>query len=259
MGIIAEYNSKKYLNNNNLSAIFDSDSFFYALSNEKHELVKSVKYALEGNIEDQILQIIQDEKLLNYSYKRINIFSKSSNFSFVPDSEYKYDSEQVFIKNGYNAGEGATVVDIVDSAGVRIIHERSALRFSNLLGISEDKQIKHLSYAWLNLCREEGVHVFFGYDQLSILVVKDGQFHFYNQFYHAGVEDAFYFVMLAFDQLNLAAEVTPIYLDGSNAQKTELSNLLGEYVRTVSKYDGGFTNLKDSSDFLDLYAISICE
>ena len=149
MGIITAYRLEEKFQHNILSVIFDSDSFFYAISDVNGNLQAAVKYALEGKVEEEIPAIIKKENLADHYYSSVNIFSISDKFTFVPSSEYSYGDEEAFISNSFQADSGGITVDQCSTERLHIIHSYDEIFDTALSSLKTESNFRHISLAYI--------------------------------------------------------------------------------------------------------------
>jgi hypothetical protein len=259
LGIIKEHRLNNKFNNNILSVIFDADSFFYSVSDKDHNLYLAAKHSLEIDPFEEIQQIIKKEQLHLFDYAAVKLYSKFHDFTLLPSEEVKGKDLKIFAKNAYSNQSIPVLLDHNRSEDIDVIHSipEPLVRVFNLL--TDNVKIRHLSNAWIDMCKNDGMYVFLYENDFSILVTKNGDFVYYNIFDYAGKEDAFYFIMLGFQEFELDPDADYIFIDGISGNKNELIEMIQNYVKNISRIRRGFNNLGDSSDILDLYAASICE
>ncbi|GLR16271.1 DUF3822 family protein [Portibacter lacus] len=242
-----------------LSVIFDSDSFFYAVSDINNNLKIAVKFQLEEDPITEIPRIIAEESLADHYYSAVNIFSRSSKFIFVPNAEYSYGTESTFIQNSFELTNDEVNVDLCSSERLNIIHAYPKAFQKAFHSLKSENNFRHVSLAFIEGISEDGIHISVTPYGTTILVRNNSLFVYYNQFQTETAEDSLYFVMLAFDQLGLDPERDKLFLDGTTDRKDELKELLKNYVVNISTAPGKFSNMSDSEDLMDLYLASICE
>jgi hypothetical protein len=260
LGITSEYRILEKFKHNILSVIFDSDSFFYAISDLNNNLNLAVKYQLEEDPLVEIPVIIKEETLDQHYYSSVNIFSKIDKFTFVPSSEYTYGDEQAFIRNSFKSESDHFGLDLSAKEHLTIIHgfdQSFQKAFSSL--ISGQQNFRHLSLAYIEGIDEDGVHCSVYKDSLIIFVRNQGQFLFYNQFKAVSIEEKMYFVMLTFDQLNLDPNASKLVIDGSKEYVDSLKLMLSDYLAKIDVVSNSFANLDNVTDLHDLYLAAICE
>jgi len=259
LGIVSEYRIEEKFKHNILSVIFDSDSFFYAISDINNKLNIAVKYRLEEDAIVEIPKIIAKETLGDHYYSSVNVFSKSKTFTFVPVNEYNYDGEDAFLKNSFPFNDEDKSVDFCSRERLHIIHTYPNSYVDAFSSLKDDLKFKHLSLAYLEGIKKDGVFVTLYEKSLILTVRKNGQVAFYNQFPAPSLEDRMYFVMLAYDQIGLQTNEFQLFIDGKVSLKDELKLALSDYVENVEEDLPVFSNLGASSDLRDLYLASICE
>jgi len=259
LGIITEYRLEEKYNHNILSVIFDSDSFFYGISDVNNQLKLASKFRLEGNAVDEISSIIQNENLSDHYYSAVNIYSKLPNFSFIPANEYQYGMERDIISNAFPLENEEIGMEICSEDNLHIIHSYSQLYIKAFEPLTKDAQFRHLSLAYIQNIREDGVFVNVLDGELIIMVRKNTNFTFYNQFNTPTNDDQLYFVMLTYHQLSLDPLKDHLYLHGDKIQVEEFKVMVSDYVANVEDSTLGFLNVEGGSDIIDLYLASICE
>lgn len=239
--------------------IFDSDSFFYAISDIKNHLKIAVKYDLDGDPLSEIPRIIDKETLANHYYSAVNVYSKINKFTFVPSSEYSYGNESAFIRNSFDHHNEEIGVDFCSKEGLNIIHAYPELYIEAFKKLNADIKFRHLSLALIEGLSKDGIYVTLYKEAMIIVARKDGKFAYYNQFATASLEDRMYFIMLTFDQLNMDTQNYPLFIEGSSDLKKELCHALSDYVENFGSNVQNFPNIDFENDLGDLYLASICE
>lgn len=260
MGIIVEHHLSKKFDNKKLSVIFDSDSFFYSVSDFGFNLYTAVKHVFDSADAISALdEIITKENLSNREFSKVNIFSKNKHFTFIPKTELDVSNLIPFTGNAYSSYNGDTQLDIYKPSELAIIHEYPPQFGKVLEKLTPNPLIRHLSQAWLSLCQTDGMYLYMNMTDISIHIVKNGRFVFHNIFNISNQDDAFYFAMLGFQEFSLNVDVDYIFLDGCHPEKSDLGEMLSNYISNISSIQRGFNNIETSSDILDLYAVSLCE
>jgi hypothetical protein len=257
LGIIAEHRLKEKFDHNILSVIYDTDSFFYVVSDLHDNLLSAVKFELGDNPAIEILDIINEENLSNHYYTAVNIYSSSDLFSFVPIDEYEYDKEEVFIKNSFDKEEHEISVNVCNKERLHIIHRLDKDLMESLDALIGEDTVKHFSLACIESISNNGLYVFLVNKKIIIHVRKKDEFVFYNHFKISTAKDILYFVMLVYQQLDLDLENHICYVSGINTTRAE--HLLTNYIRNVMPLELNFKNLSKGLDVVDLYLASICE
>ncbi len=259
MGIIKEHRLNNKFNNNILSVIFDTDSFFYSVSDKDHNLYLAVKHGLEKNPFEEIQAIIKNEQLHLFDYAAVKIYSKFQQFTFVPSEEVSESGLEVFVNNAYKNQSNPILLDHNRTEQIDIIHSipEPLIRVFHLL--TDEVSVRHLSTAWIDMCKKDGMYVYLYEHDFSILVTKNDEFVYYNMFDYTGKEDAFYFIILGFQEFEMDPDIDYIFIDGMSSQKNDLIEVIQNYIKNISRVRRGYNNLSNSSDILDLYAASICE
>ena len=257
MGIRTEYRLKETFDHNILSVIYDADSFFYVVSDLQNQLISAVKYEIEGNSSEEIKEIIRKENLSDHLYTEVRIFNRLNDFTFVPVNEYDYKNEDAFVRNAFDSTSQQRSIDLYSGERIHIVHESNDEILEALSSITGNRSVNHVSLAWLESIHEDGLYAFKDKGFLSIFVMQNDQFQFYNQFSIKTSQDALYFIMLVFQKLNLDVETFRIYVEGLEVE--ELKQTLKDYIVNVDSTSMGFSNIEDSSTIFDLYLVSICE
>lgn len=219
----------------------------------------AVKYQIQGNPFLEIPRIIKEEDLSNHYYSTVNIYSKCSKFIFVPNAEYSYGTESVFIQNSFPINNEEINVELCSQERLNIIHAYPQEYQEAFADLKTENNFRHLSLAFIEGIKSDGVYVSISSQSITILVREGGKFLFYNQFDTSTIEDCLYFIMLTYDQLGLNPEQHKLILDGVEARKSELKDLLSNYIVHISASSECFTNMDFPEDLMDLYLASICE
>ena len=258
MGIEKEYRLSNKFEQNILSVIFDADSFFYAISNHKQELISAVRYNIDIDPVKEVKEIILKEQLDSIDFSTTKIFSRRPFFSFIPLEEYNYDEESSFIRNAFPSRSGELTVNAFEEEGINILHEYENGFTESLSQIAKNSNVQHISIAWMKGITKDGIHVLYEKSHLSIFVRKKQKFIYFNMFKLSSMQDAMYYILLSYKQLELSAREFPLYINGDLESRHELLALLSNYVMNIITSKKGFVNIEDSSDIFDLYLVSQC-
>lgn len=239
--------------------IFDSDSFFYGVSDVQNNLMIACKYELGEDPRKEISDIIVRENLADHYYSAVNIYSKFPLFSFIPAPEYYYGVEEKVAANSFKVENHQLGMDVCSEENLHIIHGFESGYDVAFSAFKNDPHFRHVSLAYLQNIKEDGVYVNVLRKEVIILVRRNGSFVFYNQFTAKTLEDYLYFIMLAYDQLGMNPSLDRLYYHGDGEKISALKELLAGYVADLRPFPMGFENVENTLDTVDLYLASICE
>ncbi len=217
------------------------------------------KYQLGEDAVSEIANIIEQENLANHYYSAVNIFSKLPSFSFIPANEYQYGMEGDVIANSFPIYHHEIEMEICSEENLNIIHAYNKEFLDAFEGLKKEAQFRHLSLAYIQGLRKDGIYCNLLDESIIILVRKGGRFIFYNQFAVNQSDDYLYFTMLAFNQLNLDPNHFVLHLHGQEEKVVSFKLTVEEYVVNVREMVLGFTNMEEKMDLVDLFLAAVCE
>jgi hypothetical protein len=100
--------------------------------------------------------------------------------------------------------------------------------------------------------------------KLHVMYAKDTKFLYYNQFDCVHENDYLYFIKLAYNEMKLNPESSPLELSGKVDMESPIYKLLQGYIRNINFMQSSVLNVKDlrykakQHYYLDLFATSIC-
>jgi len=246
-----------------LSAVIGSDSFFYGLFSEDHQLLESQYYPIDNFDDQSIIDKVKDD-IFSIQNLQIKVSSTSKPFlhsrveesgklmKFFPaflnkeTKDNKFTDQDVVVDYGLTKSQ-SHFLDVVLNGNSRNFHISTVL--SNYFYPYSKKQL--VAYI-----EDERIHILFG---------KDTNFIYYNQFNCVHENDYLYFISLMFDQLKLDHEKDNLLLFGRLDMDFPLHNLLHGYFRNIefAKSEKLFvTDLRYRGKqhyYLDLFATALCE
>lgn len=215
--------------------------------------------------------------LTQTDWQEIRVAVKNQNFTFIPEALFEENAAADFLKLHAETDEfhdriltchhqkiEAVSIFTADKylldwfkstftdKKVLFLHQTSPLLEGVLNKHDRDMQKKQYLYVEQNT--------------LSILLARDGNLEFCNQFYYATPEDFIYYTLLVMQEQKLNPDQDPITVWGDLTHDSALFTMLRKYIRNVSlgKKPAGISfsyKFEDVFDhrYFDLYNLHFCE
>lgn len=256
MGITTEYNTERNITNKDvLSVIYDSDSFFYVVTDSSGAAGHAKKYSIQ---DDEDFRSWIEREFSGQNFAAVHLFAATDDFTFVPNAleEVTYAADYVYNmldiqEEDYevmsNKLGDREVHFAVDTDMVEIFHR-----------VFNNSEMHHISESVLRWEQTDGLTALVYAEKLHVSVRKEGNNVFYNHFDIQTVEDGLYYISLAFQQLECDPRGFRVTLLGEQESCASLLQLLKKYCAHAEYKNLAFPNMEDATDISDLYLVSQC-
>ncbi|MDX1941996.1 MAG: DUF3822 family protein, partial [Saprospiraceae bacterium] len=215
---------------------------------------------------------LQDE-YLRQSYQHIRVGIASGIFTLVPNRLYNMAEKRAYLQQIVMIENTIDVrTDEVRSLSVINVYAEQREVLDTVLKYLPGSKIFHISTAILNglflqNMSSKGSMLFLHVhaDKLIVTLLHEKSLQFINLFNYQSAKDFLYYVMLVFDQFNLAPEEITTYISGQLVKESEVYPMLHRYIRNL--------NFLPSPDFIkfgpkwkeqpghfyfDLFSLTLC-
>ncbi|MBT8231255.1 MAG: DUF3822 family protein [Saprospiraceae bacterium] len=246
---------------NELSVVLYTDSFFYGLWTDNHQLVKSDEHSIANF--DQLLKIWDN----NFNLEMVRVLSTQKPYVHLLGDDYEEQYFEDYFKGIYNVKRKKAYDREVDSFFSPTTHTLHYLQPQVVDALSQYEfpfKMAHISSALANyaVLKKCNLLVFVNESDLHLAYVKDGKFKFYNQFYCKSSTDYLYYILLLLKAHNLDPKDQDVCLGGHVSQNSYLFEQLSGYLGKIKVIDQNI-QISSSRDidyqlFFDLYLCRTC-
>lgn len=245
-----------------LSAVIGADSFFYGLFTREGKLLECNHYSIDSFDDESTIKKI---KLDVYSTDGLKVKVAFSGKPYLHNEKSSAGSLIHFFPafgNKVLDVDNLTDQEVVVDYGFTKTHETF---LNEVLGRIDVKF--HLSTVLANYYypfTASKLVAFVDDSKLHVMYAKDRKFLFYNQFDCVDENDYLYFIKLAYKEMKLNSDVTPLELSGKVDMDSPIHKLLQGYIRNIDFMRSFVLDVKDlrykdkQHYYLDLFATSIC-
>lgn len=199
----------------------------------------------DKSIEEQLDHIFNKYPVLNEQYDEIVVLHDSTLNTFVPKALFNEDSMGTYLQ--YNTKVFATdffafdELDLYEMNNVYLPFVTINNFLLDKLGTFTYQNINtELVSQLLNQSKETTevqVYAYIQKEHFEVVVAKAGKLLLFNSFQHQTEQDFIYYLLFAFEQLQLDPERTPLYLFGRIEEEDELYKQAYTFVRHVNTID----------------------
>lgn len=197
------------------------------------------------SIEEQLDHIFNKYSVLTASHDEVVVLHDSTLNTFVPQVIFKEDSMGSYLQ--YNTKVFATDFFAYDELALYEMNN-VYLPFVSINNFLLDKLgtftyqniYTELVAQLLNQSKESAeiqVYAYIQKEHFEIVIVKAGKLLLFNSFLYQTAQDFIYYILFAFEQLQLDVERTPLYLLGRIQEEEELYEQAYTFIRHVSIVD----------------------
>lgn len=245
-----------------LSAVIGADSFFYGLFTTDGQLLECNYYKVDSFDNESIIDKVKSDI---YSTKGLTIKVAYSGKPYLHNEKSNGGSLMQFFPAFGNKDldtDNLTDQEVVVDYGFSKAHSSF---LAKVLGHVDVKF--HLSTVLANFYYPYSVSKLVACidnSKLHVMYAKDTKFLFYNQFDCVHENDYLYFIRLAYQEMGLDPESSPLELSGKLDEESPIYKLLNGYIRNIDFMRSSVLDVKDlrfkakQHYYLDLFATSIC-
>lgn len=277
--IIEESFSRKLSTSYELSILLGMDSFVYMVNDGQQRVLALKDFSFEApadpvqNLVDQLILLTGEDKYLRLPHRNIRIGLSNHKTAILPDRLYNEAENKVYlkeltkvtpdqeVKSDRLAALDAHSVYAVDHSLIDVL--RRYFPGARVFNLSTALLLGFHKYAVMNPAYQAYVHVRPG--ELFICLFKGGDLQFANSFSYQSARDFLYFIMLVYEQFELQAEETPLFISGRLVKDSEIYKLLHRYVLHLSFLQppaffqfGPKLNNQPGYFYFDLFCLMLC-
>jgi hypothetical protein len=245
-----------------LSAVIGADSFFYGLFTGDGQLLECNHYLIDSFEDESIIERI---KLDIFSTEGLNVKVAYSGKPYIHNEKSNAGSLIHFFPAFGNKDRD---VDTLTDQEVAVDYGFTKTHTAFLNEVLGKIDVTfHLSTVLANYYypyTAGKLVACIDNSKLHVMYAKDRKFLFYNQFDCVHENDYLYFIKLAFKEMKLNPESSPLELSGKVDRDSPIFKLLQDYIRNIDFMQSSILNVKDlrykakQHYYLDLFATSIC-
>ncbi|NQY66239.1 MAG: DUF3822 family protein [Flavobacteriales bacterium] len=188
----------------------------------------------------QLVEILHQDLFQN-KFGSVQAFTNQSTSTIVPSALYEEKNKSQYLAFVNGKEDGIEIrTDNLNSASAKVIYGVDSDINNIFFKQFENIKFNHFSTAFIESLiqrhkNEEKLNCFASIDSDSfhLVVIQGKNLLFINRFDYTKNEDILYFILFAFEQLNLNPETISLQLFGAPNGITELHNTLLNYVRNV--------------------------
>ncbi|MCL2651517.1 MAG: DUF3822 family protein [Candidatus Azobacteroides sp.] len=211
-----------------------------------------------------------EQSFFSLPFRKVLIMNRTSNFAFVPDSFYKNEYKDDFIRFLFPDRQGITLSDSVSSAQIRILYQLPEEVYRFMLRSFSKPEFIHCSTPVISYFMENSKNV--DARQMVINLQENGldiycfskdTFLLGNYFPCKDLWDALYYILFIWKQLKMNQLNDYLHIVGNNAFKEELIDELSLYLQQIllPEISTGicFEGIDTDRIPFELSALSLCE
>lgn len=230
---------------------------FYILNSDTNKIIQSKGIDFEKKLNPfellgHLKELLHNENILDNSYQEVLVIHINDLSTLVPGPLFDKDSLADYLKfNAKILKSDFIAYDTIEANNSVNVY----VPYININNFIYEQfgsfTFKHFSTVLIetvlnieNSIQKINTYVHVGKDHFEIIIVDSGNLKLYNTFQYTTKEDFIYFILFAFEQLNLNPDKDPIILLGDINKDDELYKIVYKYIRHVD-----FLNLKTTRVF----------
>lgn len=213
---------------------------------EENKIITLVSKEFENplKVENEIRSFILDEELNKINFEKINIIEATRNVTIVPNSIFNPNSLELLYKLNFEKSDSDVIcysqLNKTDITVVFSINAKTKAVFDDIFSKYEllpqsasfiEKNFIKTKISEYPLKQRMFVQVFENF--FEILVISEGKILAYNTFQYKSPNDILYFIINAFEQLNLSQDKAEIIISGFIESDNLAIIHLRKFVKTV--------------------------
>ena len=181
---------------------------------------------------------LEDKNLNNKDFQSVTFIVDNRYCSLVPQSLFNEADQAKYLDFAFQIPEGYTIAsEPIASAQCHIVHAFLKTMQDKVLNKWANARITHSSSVFIDDVMKaddnKGVFVNVRNRDFDMLIKKEGQLHFFNNFKFNTKEDFAYFLLFAMEQNGVSGQDTPIVFSGLIRPASDIIDLCGRYVRDI--------------------------
>ena len=181
---------------------------------------------------------LEDKNLNNKDFQSVTFIVDNRYCSLVPQPLFNEADQAKYLDFAFQIPEGYTIAsEPIASAQCHIVHAFLKTMQDKVLNKWANARITHSSSVFIDDIMKaddnKGVFVNVRNRDFDMLVKKEGQLHFFNNFKFNTKEDFAYFLLFAMEQNGVSGQDTPVVFSGLIRPASDIIDLCGRYVRDI--------------------------
>ena len=181
---------------------------------------------------------LEDKNLNNKDFQSVTFIVDNRYCSLVPQSLFNEADQAKYLDFAFQIPEGYTIAsEPIASAQCHIVHAFLKTMQDKVLNKWANARITHSSSVFIDDVMKaddnKGVFVNVRNRDFDMLIKKEGQLHFFNNFKFNTKEDFAYFLLFAMEQNGVSGQDTPVVFSGLIRPASDIIDLCGRYVRDI--------------------------
>lgn len=223
-----------------LSVLIGVDNLTFAITNGQQQLMFLREYAFLES-EHSLRDIFAQDDLLHLSYQQTRVAVMSPTFTLVPERLFNPSERRTYLQEIATLNYEVEVrADALTSASAQLVYAAKHQLVDDIGKELPNAKITHATTALIaGLLARQNVptspvlylQIYPGW--LVAVLIEGKNLLFANIFNYQSAKDFLYYVLLLFDQYQLAPEETPVYITGQLIENSEIYPLLQRYLRSL--------------------------
>ena len=181
---------------------------------------------------------LEDKNLNNKDFQSVTFIVDNRYCSLVPQPLFNEADQAKYLDFAFQIPEGYTIAsEPIASAQCHIVHAFLKTMQDKVLNKWANARITHSSSVFIDDVMKaddnKGVFVNVRNRDFDMLIKKEGQLHFFNNFKFNTKEDFAYFLLFAMEQNGVSGQDTPVVFSGLIRPASDIIDLCGRYVRDI--------------------------
>lgn len=233
------------------------------------------KLQLPGQLLDKIQQIKEASSFLNKNFRQVRLLWGGLRYTLIPSALFVDKQADTYFNFNHPMQAGNEVMyDSIKNIDAQNIYDIPLIIKESLHQLFPSQHFKHyisnladnLLVRFKNSETTTNVFVNVSAQSYDLLIIKDRRLIFCNTYEYRTSEDFLYYILFAFEQLQISPEQNGIILSGEILKPSAIIDLLTKYVKDVSfitrnpawKYSHVFDELPEHL-YYNLLNILTCE
>lgn len=196
---------------------------------------------IPGKNDKMLLEIFEDNQVLPAAFwKKINLFISNRSYSFIPKELYTEESAKQIIEFDFNWNKekDTFISNEMDDFFIVSGYSVEINKFFEQLYPTREVNFKSSLISLITATKSSDnnaseVLVFQDEKLITIIVHKSGKFVFCNTYDFRNMDDAIYYTMLIYKELNLNPKTFPTRVFGNSENASILQSRLYKYIHDV--------------------------
>lgn len=185
--------------------------------------------------------LVEESKLINHRFQSVVCLIVSNLSTLVPNALFEENRKEMYLKFNVSINESEFIlVDELKNLDAKNVFAMPASLKLKLDQFYSNVKYHHTSSALINTLstsnkNQTGKKIYINIEssRLEILLLESRNLIFYNSFNYHSPEDFIYYVLFAFEQLQLNPEKTETVILGEIEKSSSLYILINKYIRNI--------------------------